>query len=70
MNLTGNQEGTAVKFFRPIQTQNEIIKPTNAISAKDPFKPINSATNPISGGPNKNPKKEMVETIAMASPGA
>ena len=57
-----------VKLFLPTQTQKVTIKPTKDIKANEAFKPIHSAINPISGGPSKNPKKEIVETIAMAIP--
>ena len=43
--------------------------PVIAIKIKDAFKLDKSATKPIKGGPIKNPKKEMVETMAKATPG-
>ena len=41
-----------------------------ATIAKDVFKLNKSATNPINGGPSKNPKKEIVDTKAKATLGA
>ena len=42
--------------------------PMHAIVANDHLKFDACAINPISGGPIKNPKKPIVETVAIAIP--
>jgi hypothetical protein len=46
-----------------------IPSPVKATKVKEAFKLNKSAINPIKGGPIKNPKKEMVEMMANATPG-
>ena len=48
---------------------NRIPSPLIDMSAKETCKSNKSAINPIKGGPNKNPKKEIVETKAKATLG-
>ncbi len=49
-----------------MRVKNAVPKPNMAMSANDHLKLIACATNPISGGPIKNPKNPMVETVASA----
>jgi len=53
----------------PKLLNNTIPRPLQAMIRKETFKSSHSATNPIRGGPTKNPKKERVETRARATPG-
>jgi len=44
----------------------EMKIPNTPIMAKEYFRLVSSAMNPISGGPIRNPKKLMLETIVKA----
>ena len=43
-------------------------RPINAIRKKETRRLKRPASNPITGGPNKNPRKPIVETVAKANP--
>jgi len=47
-------------------TSKLIATPAIAISKKEYCSPVASATNPMIGGPSKNPKYPIPETVAMA----
>ena len=46
-----------------------IDSPKTAITEKEVFKLVAPAISPIRGGPDKNPKKPIVDTAASATPG-
>ena len=47
----------------------DTLSPINAMIKNEIFKLVAPATKPINGGPDKNPKKPMVDTAANATPG-
>ena len=59
----------AYNNFFTFPARRVVPSPSKAITAKDQRKLDNWAINPISGGPNKKPRKLMLETAARANPG-
>ena len=51
------------------EASTAVASPKQAIKAKDQRRLDICAIKPITGGPNKNPRKPIVETAASATPG-
>ena len=56
-------------MFLSLVENNVVPKPNKAINANDQRKLDTCAIKPITGGPNKNPRKLMVDTAANANSG-
>ena len=59
----------AYTSFFSLLERRVVPNPSKAITAKDQRRLDNWAINPISGGPNKKPRKLMLETAANANSG-
>jgi len=51
------------------EASKAVASPKQAIRLKETRRLAACAMKPITGGPNKNPKKPMVDTAANATPG-